>query len=101
MICNCFVSAGKRLIDTILEQHGKWPKTLPKVTDRTVAKAIGEHFLMHETSFFVRAERVDKDKGILMVSSWSSPHPSTFYIYIYSYMFFPIIFYPFPCCVML
>jgi hypothetical protein len=66
MLCGMYL--GKRLVDTILEQHGKWPKTLPKVTDRAVAIAIGEHFLMHETSFFVRADRVDKDKGILMVS---------------------------------
>lgn len=61
---------GKRLVDTILGQHGKWPKTLPKVTDRAVATAIGEYLMHHETSFFVRVEIVDKEKGILMVRSF-------------------------------
>lgn len=74
---------GKRFVETLMEQKGKWPKTLTKITDIKIAQAIGEVIMNNnEKSYFVRVERVDDDKGILMV---------ILCIYIFIFVFYIII----------
>lgn len=75
---------GKRLVDCILQQRGKWPKTLPKVTSPEVALAIGAAMLEQETSYFVRADKVDSDRGILMPSRVNNFEGSGYYVWVFT-----------------
>ena len=57
---------GKRLIECIIEGK-KWPKSLPKVTDKQVAVALGELLIDQDVSYFIRCEKTEDQKGILRV----------------------------------
>ena len=47
---------GKRLIEKLLEDHKKWPKTLPKIQDKGVALELAD--LLVKGGFFHRSEKV-------------------------------------------
>lgn len=56
---------GKRLVEKILEAK-KWPRSLPKVTDKAIAIAVAELLVKH--NFFHRSEKVDGKKGYMKIS---------------------------------
>ena len=56
------------MIECILEGK-KWPKSLPKVTDKQIAVALGELLIDQEVSYFIRCEKTEDQKGILRVIS--------------------------------
>ena len=47
---------GKRLVEKLLEDHKKWPKTLPKIQDKGLAIELAD--LLLKGSFFHRSEKV-------------------------------------------
>ena len=59
------LEAGKRLVEKVLEGK-KWPRSLPKITDKAVAIAVAEVLVKHH--FFHRSEKVDGKKGYLRIS---------------------------------
>lgn len=60
------VRTGKKLVESILEAK-KWPKSLPKLTDRAVIHAVANSLI--QATFFHRSEKVVEKKGYLTVSN--------------------------------
>lgn len=56
---------GKRLVEAMLDGK-KWPKTIPKITDKGVAIEVAN--LLLKAQFFHRSEKVEGKKGYLKVS---------------------------------
>lgn len=80
------------MVDSIVEAK-KWPKSLPKITDREVAVAVGN--LLLESQFFHQSEKQEK-KGylkvcceLLLCSTFSEHLPVllSYYILIFSLCF--------------
>lgn len=46
----------------------KWPKSIPKITDKEVALQVAE--LLLQSNFYHRSEKVEEKKGYLKVSSF-------------------------------
>lgn len=59
------VVIGRRLVECIIGGQ-KWPKSLPKVTDESVARQLGE--LLLQANYFHRSEKVKEKKGYLKVN---------------------------------
>jgi hypothetical protein len=55
---------GKKLIEALLEGK-KWPKSLPKITDKVVARLVAGSLI--QAAFFHRSEKVEDKKGYLRV----------------------------------
>ena len=55
---------GKRLIESLLESK-KWPKSIPKITDKGTAQLVAGALV--QSAFFHRSEKVDGKKGFLKV----------------------------------
>lgn len=55
---------GKRLIESLLEAK-KWPKSLPKITEKGVARAVAGELI--QGCYFHRSEKVEDKKGYLQV----------------------------------
>lgn len=73
---------GKKLVACILEGK-KWPKSLPQVTDRAVAVAIGEHLLHSAPTLFHRSDRIDEKRGILRYSKNTVFEEAGYYTWIF------------------
>ena len=56
------------MIERLLESGNskKWPRSLPKISDKAVACAVAE--LLVKKNFFHRSEKVDGKKGYLRIS---------------------------------
>lgn len=52
-------------MESIVNATAKWPKSLPKVTDKAVARLLGD--AMVTMSFIHRSEKVEDKKGYLQV----------------------------------
>ena len=64
---NVYICIGKKMVECILEGT-KWPKSLPKVTDKEQAVLIGEVLL--RAAMFHRSEKLtEQKKAMLVVSS--------------------------------
>lgn len=62
---------GIRLIECVLEAK-KWPKSIPKLTDRQVIVEVAD--LLLQANFFHRSEKVKEKKGYLKVSESGDIH---------------------------
>lgn len=60
------IPIGKRLVECILEGK-KWPKLLPKITNREIAVQLGDILL--KELIFHRSEKDPEHKGVLKVCS--------------------------------
>ena len=56
---------GGRLVEAILEPKGKWPKSLPRITDKGIVLAVANELV--KNSFFHRSEKIPGKKGYLQV----------------------------------
>lgn len=72
---------GKKLIESLLEGK-KWPKSIPKITDKGVARLVAEALIQSE--FFVRSERVDAQKNHLKISQKNVFEENGYYTWIYA-----------------
>lgn len=71
---------GKRLVECLLESK-KWPKTLPKITDRSVAAAVAQ--LMIKAQYFHRSEKAEK-KGNLVFSQKTFFEETGYYTWMFA-----------------
>ena len=55
----------------------KWPRSLPKISDKAVAIAVAE--VMVKNHFFHRSEKVDGKKGYLRISQRNVFEESGYY----------------------
>jgi translocation protein SEC62 len=63
---------GKKMIECLLyPENVKWPKTIPRIIDKSIARIISQSLLT--SGFYHRSEKVEGKKGILQGN----------YIYIY------------------
>eukprot|EP01041_Mallomonas_annulata_P009816 gene9816-20416_t len=72
---------GKRLVECILEAK-KWPKSLPKITDRNDASTVAQ--LLIKSSYFHRSEKVEGKKGNLMYSQKNIFEETGYYTWMYA-----------------
>ena len=63
LLSSCFFK-GKKLVESILEGK-KWPKSIPAITNREVAIAVGN--LLCSSQFFHRSEKIEGKKSVLAV----------------------------------
>lgn len=73
---------GSRLVEALMEPKGKWPKSLPKITDKNVAKLLGD--VLVKASFFHRSEKVEDKKGYLQISKKNVFEEGGYYTWMYA-----------------
>lgn len=72
---------GKRFVECLIEAK-KWPKTLPKITDRSVAAGVAQ--LMIKAQYFHRSEKVDGKKGNLVFSQKNFFEETGYYTWMFA-----------------
>lgn len=73
---------GSRLLECIVTPNAKWPKSLPKVTDKAVARMMADALV--SKSFFHRSEKVEDKKGYLQISKKNVFEESGYYTWMYA-----------------
>jgi len=72
---------GKRMIECILAAK-KWPKSLPKITERTVAVSVAQ--LLVKGEYFHRSEKVEGKKGYLVYSQKNYFEETGYYTWMFA-----------------
>lgn len=72
---------GKRLVECIMDAK-KWPKKIPKITDKAVAVAVAQTLIKKE--YFHRSEKVEGKKGHLMYSQKNVFEETGYYTWMYA-----------------
>lgn len=72
---------GRRLVECVMEAK-KWPKSLPKITDKGVARAVAA--LLVQGNFFHRSEKIPDKKGYLKISQKNVFEESGYYTWMYA-----------------
>jgi translocation protein SEC62 len=72
---------GKKLIEKLLEDHKKWPKTLPKIQDKGLAIELAG--LLLKEGFFHRSEKAEGKSNYLTISKKNVFEPTGHYTWIW------------------
>mmetsp|Transcript_90822 Transcript_90822/g.256526 ORF Transcript_90822/g.256526 Transcript_90822/m.256526 type:complete len:338 (+) Transcript_90822:83-1096(+) len=72
---------GQRLVECVLEGK-KWPKSLPKITDKGVARLVAG--LLVQGNFFHRSEKIPDKKGYLKISQKNVFEEKGYYTWMYA-----------------
>lgn len=72
---------GKKLVESILEAK-KWPKSIPAITNRDVAIAVGN--LLCASQFFHRSEKIEGKKSVLAISKRNVFDEAGYYTWMYA-----------------
>jgi translocation protein SEC62 len=73
---------GKRLVECILGDNKKWPKSIPKITDKGTAILVAGALL--NKGFFHRSEKVEGKKGVLRITQKNVFEDSGYYTWMYA-----------------
>jgi len=73
---------GKRLVECLLGEAKKWPKSLPKITDKGTAVLVAGKLI--EKAFFHRSEKLEMKKGFLKISQKNVFEDDGYYTWMYA-----------------
>ena len=73
---------GKRLVECMLAENKKWPKSIPRITDKGTAQLVAGALI--QKAFFHRSEKVEGKKGFLQISKKNVFEDSGYYTWMYA-----------------
>lgn len=73
---------GKRLVECLLAENKKWPKSIPRITDKGTAILVAGALI--QKAFFHRSEKVEGKKGFLQISKKNVFEDSGYYTWMYA-----------------
>ena len=73
---------GKRLVECMLAENKKWPKSIPRIMDKGTAQLVAGALI--QKAFFHRSEKVEGKKGFLQISKKNVFEDSGYYTWMYA-----------------